>query len=165
MRRIALFVSIVTFALLAIVTLASWSRVSAQDATPQPSQQFIGLPEGVVGWEVGAFTQIPSTYRLEMQPGTALPVSDGPALSLVYVESGAVVLTPQGELAINHREGKPPEIIPAGQDFTARAGDYFVEGASAPTEIRNDSDDVASLQFAMMDPEHPIIVDPNQTQG
>lgn len=165
MRRIAFFVSIVTFALLTIVTLASWTRVSAQDATPQPSKQFIGLPEGVVGWEVGDFTQIPSTYRLEMQQGTALPVSDGPALSLVYVESGEVVVTPKGELAINHREGKSPEIIPAGQDYTAHAGDYFVEGGSAPTEIRNESQDAASLQFAMMDPEHPIIVDPNQTPG
>ncbi len=165
MRRIALLVSIVTFALLAIVTLGSRAGVSAQDATPEPSKQFIGLPEGVVGWEVGAFTQIPSTYRLEMQPGTALPVSDGPALSLVYVESGEVVLTPQGELAINHREGKSPEIIPAGQVYTAHTGDYFVEGGSAATEIRNESQDVASLQFAMMDPEHPIIVDPNQTPG
>jgi hypothetical protein len=165
MRHIAFFVSIVTFALLAIGTLASWSRVSAQDATPQPSKQFIGLPEGVVAWEVGAFTQIPSTYRLEMQPGTALPVSNGPALSLVYVESGEVVLTPQGELAINHREGKSPEIIPSGQDYTAHAGDYFVEGGSAATEIRNDGQNAASLQFAMMDPEHPIIVDPNQTPG
>lgn len=166
MRRIALLVSIATVALFAIMTLGSWAGVSAQDATPQPSPQFIGLPEGVVGWEVGAFTQIPSTYRLHMQPGTALPVFDGPALSLVYVEAGEVVLTPQGELAINHREeGKSPEIIPAGQDYTAHAGDYFVEGANTPTEIRNESQDVASLQFAMMDPEHPIIVDPNQTSG
>jgi hypothetical protein len=165
MRRIALLVSIVTVVLLGVVAVGSWPRVSAQDATPEPSKQFIGLPEGVVGWEVGDFTQIPSTYRLEMQPGTALPVSDGPALSLVYVESGEVVLTPQGELAVNHLERKSPEIIPAGQDYTAHAGDYFVEGASAAAEIRNESQDVASLQFAMMDPEHPIIVDPNQAQG
>src|SRR3954447_13574393 len=144
MRRTALLVSIVTVALLAIVTLESLAEVSAQDATPQPSQQFIGLPEGVAAWEVGAFTQIPSSYRLEMQPGTALPVSNGPELSLVYIESGEVVLTPQGELAINHRAHTSPEIISAGQDYTAHAGDYFVEGGSAPTEIRNTSNDVAS---------------------
>jgi hypothetical protein len=165
MRRFAALVSIVAFAFFAIVSLGSLSAVSAQDATPQPSQQFIGLPEGVVGWEVGDFTQIPSTYRLQMQPGTALPVSSGPALSLVYIESGEVIVKPQGEMAISHREGKSPEIIPAGQDCTAHAGDYFVEGGSAAAEIRNDGDEVASLQFAMMDPSHPIIVDPNQAQG
>jgi len=166
MRRTVLLVSTATFALLAVVTLGSLAGVSAQNATPLPSPQFIGLPEGVVGWEVGAFTQIPSTYRLQMQPGTTLPVSNGPELSLVYVESGEVVLTPHGELAINHREeGKSPQIIPAGQGYTAHSGDYFVAGANAPTEIRNESQDLASLQFAMMDPQHPIIVDPNQTPG
>jgi hypothetical protein len=166
MRRIALFVSFAAFALLAFASLEPLAGVSAQDATPQPSKQFIGLPEGVVAWEVGDFTQIPSTYQLQMQPGTALPVSNGPELSLVYVESGEVVLKPQGELAISHREaGQSPEIIPADQDYTAHAGDYFVAGASAQTEIRNESAQVASLQVAMMDPLHPIIVDTNQTPG
>ena len=158
---------IAAFALLVMAPAAPWRE--SRPRTPRHSRRSnsSGCRQGVVGWEVGAFTQIPSTYRLQMQPGTALPVSNGPELSLVFVESGEVVLTPQGELAINHREaGKSPEVIPAGQgDHTARAGDYFVGGGSAPTEIRNDSDAVASLQFAMMDPQHPIIVDPNQTPG
>src|SRR3954469_10515548 len=101
MRRVAFLVSVLAFGVLAIVAHGPLAGVSAQDATPLPSPQFIGLPEGVSGWEVGDFTQIPSTYRLQMQPGTALPVSNGPELSLVYVESGEVVLKPQGDLAVN----------------------------------------------------------------
>ena len=166
MRRVAFLVSLITFGLLAIVARGPLTGVSAQDATPLPSPQFIGLPEGVSGWEVGDFTQIPSTYRLQLQPGATLPASNGPELSLVYVESGEVTLKPAGPLAVSHgKGGRAPEVVPAGADFTAQAGDYFVEGMSAPTEIRNETEDVVSLQFAMMDPLHPIIVDPNQTPG
>ena len=166
MRRIAFLVSVLLFGLVAIVGHGPLAEVLAQDATPLPSPQFIGLPEGVSGWEVGDFTQIPSTYRLQLQPGATLPASNGPELALVYVEAGEVVLKPADPLAVSHGKGdKSPEIAPAGADFTAQAGDYFVEGMSAPTEIRNASDDVASLQIAMMDPLHPIIVDPNQTPG
>jgi hypothetical protein len=166
MRRIALLVSSLTLALITIAGFGRLAGVTAQDATPMPSPQFIGLPPGVVGWEVGDFTQIPSTYRLQLQPGATLPASNGPELSLVYVESGEVTLKSEGPLALSHRDASAsPEIIPAGTDFTAKAGDYFVEGLSAPTKIRNESDKIASLQFAMMDPLHPIIVDPNQTPG
>lgn len=164
MPRLAVLVSLLT--LLGTIALVPLADVAAQEATPLPLPQFIGLPKGITASEVGPFSQIPSTYRLQFAPAATLPGYDDPTLSLVYVESGVLTVTSEATLAISHiGTDESPQIVDAGTEVTVEKGDYFVLAPHAPTEIRNQGTEPASLQYAMMDPLHPVIVDPNQALG
>lgn len=166
MRRLAFLVPVLA---LGLVVLSSAVRggqpiVRAQEATPNPL--FLGLPGDINAWQVGQFAQSPATYRLELAPGASLPGYDDETMSLVYVEAGSLVLNGKAALVISRLDGsKAPQMIDAGTDVTVAAGDYFVLPPHAATEIRNESQTPASLQFAAMDPLHPVIIDPNQAQG
>jgi hypothetical protein len=156
MHRLAFIVVIFVSAMTAVA-------VRAQQATPNPL--FLGLPADIAAWQVGQFAQSPATYRLEFAPGASLPGYDDETLSLAYVEAGSVVLNGKFPLVIARLDGSAPRTVEAGTEAMAEAGDYFVLPPHAPTEIRNRSQEPASLQFAAMDPLHPVIIDQNQTQG
>ena len=164
MRRLAFLVPILVLVLMSFAVHGAQPAVRAQEATPNPL--FLGLPGDITAWQVGQFAQSPATYRLEFAPGAMLPGYDDETMSLVYVEAGSVVLQGKSALVIARLDGSAaPRTIDAGTAVTVAAGDYFVLPPHGATEIRNESQAPASLQFAAMDPLHPVIIDPHQEQG
>jgi hypothetical protein len=140
--------------------------VAAQAGTPRPTAGFIGLPEGISAWRISDFSQAPSLYRLQFAPGAKLPGYDNRTLALAYVERGTVTLHSEGRLSISRLESSdPPRITAPGAETVVSEGEYFVIPWRTPTEIWNTGDDIAWIQFAMMDPTDPVIVDPNMPLG
>ncbi len=140
--------------------------VSAQAGTATPTAGFIGLPEGISAWRVSEFTQAPSLYRFQFEPGAKLPGYGDATLGLAYVERGTVTLRSEIALSISRLESSdPPRITDPGAETVVAEGDYFVIPWRTPTEIRNHSEEIARIQFEMMDPINPIIVDPNEPLG
>ena len=140
--------------------------VSAQAGTATPTAGFIGLPEGISAWRVSEFTQAPSLYRFQFEPGAKLPGYSDETLVLAYVERGTVTLRSDGRLSISRLESSdPPRITDPGAETVVAEGEYFVIPWRTPTEIWNHSEEIAWIQFAMMNPTDPIIVDPNEPLG
>jgi len=140
--------------------------VSAQDGTATPTAGFIGLPEGISAWRVSEFTQAPSLYRFQFEPGARLPGYADQTLVLAYVERGMVTLRSDGPLSIAQLDSSdPPRITDPGAETVVAEGEYFVIPWRTPTEIWNHSQEIAWIQFAMMNPTDPVIVDPNEPLG
>jgi hypothetical protein len=139
--------------------------VVAQADTATPTAGFIGLPEGISAWRVSEFTQAPSLYRFQFEPGAKLPGYADEILNLAYVERGTVTVRADGHLSISRLESSdPPWIADPGAE-TVVEGEYFVIPWRTPTEIWNHGEEIAWIQFAMMTPTDPIIVDPNEPLG
>jgi hypothetical protein len=155
------------FVALAIVAASGASpSVSAQAGSATPTAGFIGLPEGISAWRVSEFTQAPSLYRFQFEPGAKLPGYADETLVLAYVERGTVTLRSDGHLSISRLESSdPPRITDPGAETVVEEGEYFVIPWRTPTEIWNHSEEIAWIQFAMMNPTDPVIVDPNQPLG
>ena len=140
--------------------------VSAQAGSATPTAGFIGLPEGISAWRVSEFTQAPSLYRFQFEPGAKLPGYADETLVLAYVERGTVTLHSDVPLSISRLESSdPPRITDPGAETVVAEGEYFVIPWRTPTEIWNHSEEVAWVQFAMMNPTDPVIVDPNEPLG
>jgi hypothetical protein len=140
--------------------------VSAQAGTATPTAGFIGLPDGISAWRVSEFTQAPSLYRFQFEPGARLPGYDDQTLVLAYVERGTVTLRSDGSLSISQLESSdPPRITDPGAETVVAEGEYFVIPWRTPTEIWNHSQEIAWIQFAMMNPTDPVIVDPDEPLG
>ena len=140
--------------------------VSAEAGTATPTAGFIGLPEGISAWRVSEFTQAPSLYRFQFEPGARLPGYADETLILAYVERGTVTLHSDGILSISQLEsGDPPRITDPGAETVVAEGEYFVIPWRTPTEIWNHSQEIAWIQFAMMNPTDPVIVDPTEPLG
>src|SRR5215207_10023996 len=140
--------------------------VAAQAGTATPTADFIGLPEGISAWRVSEFTQAPSLYRFQFEPGARLPGYADETLVLAYVERGTVTLRSDGPLSIARLESSdPPRITDPGAETVVAEGEYFVGPWRTPTEIWNHSQEIAWIQFAMMNPTDPVIVDPNEPLG
>ncbi len=140
--------------------------VSAQTGTATPTAGFIGLPEGISAWRVSEFTQAPSLYRFQFEPGAKLPGYTDETLVLAYVERGMVTVRSDGHLSISRLESSdPPRITDPGAETVVAEGEYFVIPWRTPTEIWNHSEEIAWVQFAMMNPTDPVIVDPNEPLG
>jgi hypothetical protein len=156
--------------LLVVLAMVAGSRaspsVSAQAGTATPTAGFIGLQEGISAWRVSEFSQAPSLYRFQFEPGAKLPGYADETLVLAYVERGTVTLHSDGHLSIARLESSdPPRITEPGAETVVAEGEYFVIPWRTPTEIWNHSEEIAWIQFAMMNPTNPVIVDPNASLG
>ena len=166
MRRLHFIAGLLLVALAVVAGPGASPSISAQAGTATPTAGFIGLPEGIAAWRVSEFTQAPSLYRFQFEPGAKLPGYDDETLALAYVERGTVTLRSEGHLSVSRLESSdPPRITDPGAETVVAEGDYFVIPWRTPTEIRNHSEEIAWIQFAMMDPTDPIIVDPNEPLG
>jgi hypothetical protein len=118
--------------------------VSAQAGTATPTARFIGLPEGISAWRVSEFTQAPSLYRFQFEPGAKLPGYADETLVLAYVERGTVTLRSDGSLSIAQLDSSdPPRITDPGAETIVAEGEYFVIPWRTPTEIWNHSQEIA----------------------
>ncbi len=166
MRRLHFSIGLLLVAIAVVAGPGTSPSISAQAGTATPTAGFIGLPEGISAWRVSEFTQAPSLYRFQFEPGAILPGYGDATLTLAYVERGTVTLRSEGHLSISRLESSdPPRITDPGAETVVAEGDYFVIPWRTPTEIRNHSEEIAWIQFAMMDPTDPIIVDPNEPLG
>jgi hypothetical protein len=166
MRYLLFVVGPLLVALVVVAGHGAPAAVSAQAGTATPTAGFIGLPEGISAWRVSEFSQAPSLYRLQFEPGAELPGYADETLVLAYVERGTVTLRSDGRLSISRLEsGDPPRITDPGAETVVAVGEYFVIPWRTPTEIWNHSEELAWIQFAMMNPTDPVIVDPNEPLG
>jgi hypothetical protein len=134
---------------------------NAQEATPCPL--WPQHEPNVVSWEVGEFMQWPSTILVQFAPGASREGDDGtsgaPLITLVYVQTGAFTLESEAPMAIHRAAANgAPEIMPAGTEFTIEAGDYYVTGPITPA-MRNDGQEAASYQSAVINPLEPLVID------
>jgi hypothetical protein len=93
----------------------------------------------------------PSLYRLRFAPGATLAFVDDPAISLVYVESGALSL--QLDAAVSDAR---PEAANGDEEadtaLTLAQGDYFVLPPLVAGEIRNEGQEPMSIVIAAITP-------------
>src|SRR5215217_2488327 len=73
MRHLFVRVGLLLVALAMVAGSSPSPSVSAQVGTATPTAGFIGLPEGISAWRVSEFTQAPSLYRFQFEPGAKLP--------------------------------------------------------------------------------------------
>jgi len=167
-----------------VVGLACPLAVLGQEATPGPDEDreraiypgatpvsaFDPVPcglwptePGISAWEIGGFLQWPSIIMVEYAPGVSSEGDDGALgaelIALTAIQSGRFVITAEAPMAVYRwKSGETPEIIPEGTEFTAEAGDYFLSGPEHPG-MRNDGDVPATYQYALIDPENPLVID------
>ncbi len=166
MRQLLVIVGLLLGVVAVVAGRGAPAAVSAQAGTATPTAGFIGLPEGISAWRVSEFTQAPSLYRFQFEPGARLPGYSDETLVLAYVERGTVTLSSDGHLSISRLESSgPPRITDPDAETVVAEGEYFVMPWRTPTEIWNHGEEIAWIQFAMMNPADPIIVDPNEPLG
>ena len=166
MRHLLFVVGPILIALVVVAGRGAPAAISAEVGAATPTAGFFGLPEGIAAWRVSEFTQVPSLYRFQFEPGAKLPGYDDETLVLAYVERGTVTLRSDGHLSISRLESSgPPRITDPGAETVVAEGEYFVIPWRTPTEIWNHSPEIAWIQFAMMNPTDPVIVDPNEPLG
>jgi hypothetical protein len=154
MRRFGLLLSRIALALLGLVVLGSTTSTRAQQGTPA-AESFEFAP-GVVGYPL-AFAEgqdIPALYRVTVAPGAVLAGGQiDPSIGLVSVEAGVLRAIIAAPVAITRGGGAgTPEIVAAGTEFTAEAGDYFVTPPSVAGEYRNDGQEEVSVLVASILP-------------
>ena len=123
----------------------------AQASTPVAEATGVEVAPGVTFELMPASEDPPSLYRLRFAPGATLAFVDDPAISLVYVESGALSL--QLDAAVN--DARPEASSGDEEADTAVAlgeGDYFVLPPLVAGEIRNAGQGSMSIVIAAITP-------------
>ena len=123
----------------------------AQESTPAAGMTGVEVAPGVTFDLMPASEDPPSLYRLRFAPGATLAFVDDPAISLVYVESGALSL--QLDAAVS--DARPDSA--SGDDeadtaLTLAQGDYFVLPPLVAGEIRNEGQEPMSIVIAAITP-------------
>jgi hypothetical protein len=122
---------------------------SAQESTPAATG--VEISPGVTFELMPASEDPPSLYRLRFAPGATLAFVDDPAISLVYVESGALSL--QLDAAVSDAR---PEASSGDEEadtaLTLAQGDYFVLPPLVAGEIRNEGQEPMAIVIAAITP-------------
>ena len=123
----------------------------AQESTPAVTTG-VEVAPGVTFELMPASDVPPSLYRLRFAPDATLSFVDDPAISLVYVESGALSL--QLDAAINDArpEGSSGDEEEADTVLSLTGGDYFVLPPLVAGEIGNEGQEPMSIVIAAITP-------------
>ena len=142
--------SILVASLIAIVLGAAIPAgpAVAQEGTPPADAAEAEVAPGVTFTLMPASEDPPSLYRLAFDPGAGLYFAGDPAISLVFVESGAIALN------MNAAVSDARAATPAGDAtaLTMGQGDYFVLPPLVAGELRNDGEEPASILIAAITP-------------
>jgi len=160
MRRRLTGLFLMTLLMVGSIAGALVFNASAQEATP-PAEE-AGFPTsfelapGVVADSMlfAEGSEAPSSYRLHFDPGVVYAVMPSPSLDLGYMETGSLVMTLDSAVTIG-RVGDTEatgDSIPAGTEFVLEEGEFIVLQPGASGEIRNDSDQTATLSVAGLTP-------------
>ena len=137
-------VGVIAF-VLSMAVLAN--AAGAQEATPAANADTAEVAPGVAFTLLPASEDPPSLYRLTFEPGAALYFAGDPAISLVFVESGAISLN------MNASVSDARAATPAGGAATPLdQGDYFVLPPLVAGEMRNAGEAPAAILIAAITP-------------
>jgi quercetin dioxygenase-like cupin family protein len=154
MRPFGLVLSVIAFVLLSLVALGSTVTTRAQEATPLAGGLPFEIAPGVTADILPASEDPPSLYRIRFAPGVVYELEVSPAVSLVYVEAGTLVLRLDAPLTVT-RAGEtdaPGEAIAADTEVTLGPGDYTVFPPNVSGEARNDGEEPAQVAAAELIP-------------
>ena len=125
----------------------------AQESTPAAGQTGVEIAPGVTFELLPSSEDPPTLYRLRIAPDAALAFVDDPAISLVYVESGALSLKLKAAVSDARPDTASEEEEDAGKSLELSRGDYFVLPPLVAGELRNKGQDPVSIVIAAITPE------------
>jgi hypothetical protein len=120
----------------------------AQEGTPAAEMPGVEVAPGVTFELMPASDVPPSLYRLRFAPDATLSFVDDPAISLVYVESGALSLQLDAAISDARPEGSSGDEEEADTVLSLTGGDYFVLPPLVAGEIRNEGQEPVSIVIA-----------------
>jgi hypothetical protein len=123
---------------------------SAQESTPAATG--VEISPGVTFELMPASEDPPSLYRLRFAPGATLSFVDDPAISLVYVESGALSLQLNAAVSDARPDASSEDEKDADTALTLGRGDYFVLPPLVAGEMRNEGQEPVSIVIAAISP-------------
>jgi hypothetical protein len=129
------------------------ASTGAQESTPTAGAIGVEIAPGVTFELMPASEDPPSLYRLRFAPGATLAFVDDPAISLVYVESGALSLQLRAAVSDARPEASSGDEADADKALTLSQGDYFVLPPLVAGEIRNEGQEPVSIVIAAITPE------------
>jgi hypothetical protein len=124
----------------------------AQESTPVVETTGVEVATGVTFDLLPASEDPPSLYRLRFAPGATLSFVDDPAISLVYVESGALLLQLDAAVSDARPEAASGDEEEADTALSLTEGDYFVLPPLVAGEIRNEGQEPMSIVIAAITP-------------
>jgi hypothetical protein len=124
----------------------------AQESTPVAEATGVEVAPGVTFELMPASEDPPSLYRLRFAPGATLAFVDDPAISLVYVESGALSLQLDAAVSDARPEAVSEDEEEADTALSLAQGDYFVLPPLVAGEIRNEGQEPMSIVIAAITP-------------
>src|SRR5215204_948448 len=124
----------------------------AQESTPAAEMPGLEVAPGVTFELMPASDVPPSLYRLRFAPGATLSFVDDPAISLVYVESGALSLQLRAAVSDARPDASSGDQEDADTTLTLDQGDYFVLPPLVAGEIRNEGQEPVSIVIAAITP-------------
>jgi hypothetical protein len=122
-----------------------------QESTPAAETTGVEVAPGVTFELMQASEDPPSLYRLRFAPGATLAFVDDPAISLVYVESGALSLQLDAAISDARPDGSS-EDEEADTTSALSQGDYFVLPPLVAGEIRNEGQEPMAIVIAAITP-------------
>jgi len=135
----------------------------AQEGTPVVDEEVEEVVEefgfeiapGVTAGVLPVSEDPPSLYWIRFAPGARYRVEEDPAITLVYAQTGSLILRLGVPVTINRAGATavPGEIIAAETEFTLSKGDYTVLPVGAGGEARNDGQEPAQIAVAGLVPE------------
>ena len=123
----------------------------AQESTPTAETTGVEVAPGVTFDLLPASEDPPTLYRLRFAPGATLAFVDDPAISLVYVEAGALSLQLDAAVSDARPEASSGDEA-ADTAVNLGQGDYFVLPPLVAGEIRNAGQDPMSIVIAAITP-------------
>jgi hypothetical protein len=92
---------------------------------------------------------------MRLAPGVSYTLEEDPAITLVYGQTGSLVLRLGVPVTVTHAGAMdaPGESIPAETEFTLSEGDYTVLPPNASGEARNEGSEPAQVAVAGLLPE------------
>jgi hypothetical protein len=124
----------------------------AQESTPAAEAIGVEVGPGVTFELMPASEDPPSLYRLRFAPGATLSFVDDPAISLVYVESGALSLALDAAVSDARPDADSGDEADADAALELSQGDYFVLPPLVAGEIRNEGQEPAAIVIAAITP-------------
>jgi hypothetical protein len=123
----------------------------AQQSTPTAEATGVEIAPGITFELLPSSEDPPTLYRLRLAPGATLSFVDDPAISLVYVESGALSLQLDAAVSDARPDAASGE-EEADTAVTLSQGDYFVLPPLVAGEIRNEGQEALSMVIAAITP-------------
>ena len=124
----------------------------AQESTLLADTTGVEVAPGVTYDLVPSSEDPPSLYRLRFAPGATLTFVGDPAISLVYVESGALSLQMDATVSDTRSDAASGDEEDADTALTLSQGDYFVLPPLAVGEMRNEGQEPVSIVIAAITP-------------